>query len=150
MNEPESLPPTKGLEPTPRSLKTEQLAWIVSLKLVRRRVGSPLTPGLQTPVDPTALPPEDPRASSTPATSPRSRDEIVFVIPDMEFAASALKKASKRHTWCSHPWDLSCALIGRMREEAAKHTTRQLTLDRMGVARTKEVAGATDVKTSMV
>jgi hypothetical protein len=59
------------------------------------------------------------------------------VVPPMEFAASALKKAAKRHVLCPHPWDLSCALVRRWREVAQGYTTRQLTLDRMGVPRAK-------------
>jgi hypothetical protein len=55
----------------------------------------------------------------------------------MEFAASALRKVARRHTICGHPWDLSCALIGRMREVASRYTTRQRTLDRMGVPRSR-------------
>ena len=62
---------------------------------------------------------------------------MVFVVPTMEFAASALKKAAKRHSLCAHPWDLSCSLFGRMREVAEGHRTRQLTLERMGVPRAR-------------
>lgn len=58
----------------------------------------------------------------------------------MEFAASAIKKMSRRHTLCSHPWDLSCSLVGRMREVAERHRTRHLTLERMGVPRARGAA----------
>jgi hypothetical protein len=65
----------------------------------------------------------------------------------MEFAASALKKAAKRHSLCGHPWDLSCALFGRWREVAERYRTRHLTLERMGVPRRK---GAEVVQTELV
>ena len=65
------------------------------------------------------------------------RDEVVFAVPTMEFSASSLKKVAKRHSLCSHPWDLSCALFGRAREVAERYTTRQLTLDKMGVPRSR-------------
>jgi hypothetical protein len=68
---------------------------------------------------------------------PNGEDEIVFAVPTMEFAASWLKKVAKRHTMCAHPTDLSCQLIRRWREVAEKHKTRQLTLERMGVPRTR-------------
>ena len=74
-------------------------------------------------------------------TTSSGEDEIVFVVPTMEFAASWLKKVAKRHTHCPHPTDLSCQLIRRMREVADKHKTRTLTLERMGVPRAR---GETD------
>jgi hypothetical protein len=68
----------------------------------------------------------------------------------MEFAASAIKKAARRHTWCGHPWDLSCALFGRMREVAERYRTRTLTLERMGVPRKKDIDAAETVTTTVV
>jgi hypothetical protein len=62
---------------------------------------------------------------------------VIAVVGDMEFAASALKKAARAHGLCSHPWDLSCSLIGRWREVAERHRTRTMTLERMGVPRAK-------------
>lgn len=55
----------------------------------------------------------------------------------MEFAATWLRKRARQHSLCAHPTDLSCMLFGRMREVAAHHRTRTLTLDRMGVPRRK-------------
>jgi hypothetical protein len=55
----------------------------------------------------------------------------------MEFAASWLKRRAARHSLCDHPTDLSCLLIGRMREVATRHRTRHLTLERMGVPAAK-------------
>jgi hypothetical protein len=71
-------------------------------------------------------------------------DELVFEVPPMEFAASWLKKKAKRHTLCAHPTDLSCMLIGRMREVAERYRTRHLTLERMGVPRQKGEADRDD------
>ena len=67
---------------------------------------------------------------------------MVFEVPAMEFAATWLKKRAARHTLCAHPTDLSCMLIGRMREVAERHRTRHLTLERMGVPRKRGEADA--------
>ena len=68
---------------------------------------------------------------------PGGQDKVVAVVPTMEFASSWLKKIAKRHSLCSHPEDLSCQLIRRWREVAETHKTRQRTLERMGVPRSK-------------
>jgi hypothetical protein len=101
--------------------------------LVRRRPASALS---TTSFAPTS---SGPTISAPTGISPS--DEIVFVVPPMEFAATALKKAAKGHVMCPHPWDLSCALIRRWREVASQHTTRKLTLERMGVPRARRANG---------
>jgi hypothetical protein len=128
---------SSSVEPTKKNDELESLAWVVRLQLVRRRASSG---------PPTPPPPPGPPSGPSTATPPSStgtttgvtpRDEVIFEVPAMEFAATWLKKRAPRHTLCAHPTDLSCMLIGRMREVASKHRTRHLTLERMGVPRRK-------------
>jgi len=64
--------------------KTESMAWIVSMRLVR--------------------------------TGPTG-DQLVAVVPDMEFSSSWMGKVAKRHgTLCAHPTELSCQILRRAAE----------------------------------
>ena len=60
---------------------------------------------------------------------------MLFTIPPLEFAASWLKRDAARHSFCAHPTGLACMLYGRMREVAERHSTKELSIARMGLGR---------------